>query len=136
MIKPHDGTRLGLSTCRWTTLGRRLGLSDTAASRARWMRAASDIQWQAVPPDPRWLDEQPLAAVSVALFGANRARLARAGAVDLPGGRRLVGLADRTNARWYLLVQPIPGGVELLTEAVVLFTQQPHPRRPRRVRVA
>lgn len=109
----------------WTRLGRRLGLTHTAAARARFTAAAATLQWNPVPPVPEWLMRPPVAPLAAALFGRQFVRISAAGAAPLPGGRLLIGLADSTGMRWCLLIQPTPGARGLITEVVVLFTDQP-----------
>jgi hypothetical protein len=112
-------------TRRWTRLGQRLGLTDTAAARARFTAAAAALPWAPVPPVPAWLTRPPLAPIATALFGQNLARVTAAGGAPLPGGRLLIGLADTTGTRWCLLSQPTPGARGLINEVVVLFTDRP-----------
>jgi hypothetical protein len=115
----HRGTR------RWTRLGHRLGLTNTAAARARFTAEAAALSWSRVPPVPDWLARPPLAPLAVALFGRDLARVRAAGAAPLPDGRLLIGLADTTGMRWCLLRQPTPGARGWITEVVVLFTNRP-----------
>jgi hypothetical protein len=113
----------------WTPLGRRLGITTTAAQREQLLAAIERMSWNENTASPAWRCGPARRAVVAAIFNGRLDHLRQVGEIALGRGRQLIGLRDSHGTCSYVLEQDTPGADSWLSEAVFVLVEYPSSRQ-------
>jgi hypothetical protein len=109
----------------WTPLGRRLGITATAAQRERLLTAIHRMSWTENLASPAWRRRPAPRAVVAAIFNGRLDQLRQVGEVAIGPGRQLIGLRDSHGTCSYVVEQDTPGADSWLSEAIFVLVEYP-----------